>query len=113
MNHQQILIRAIKESGLTARDIANGTGVSESSLSRFINGKQDMKAGDYFTVLNFLPESAKDFAKSRLNIDGSVSLKNLIMKASNAEKAEVLFAIAHLLQEERGNTDSVELMQAV
>jgi len=113
MNHQQILIRAIEQSGLTARDISNATGVSESILSRFINGKQDMKAGDYFTVLNFLPESAKDFAKSRLNIDGSTNLKNFIMKASNAEKAEVLFAIGHLLKEECGNNDSVELMQAL
>ncbi len=112
MDHQHILIRAIRESGLTAREIAEGTGVNESSLSRFINGKQDLKAGDYFTVLNFLPNSAKDIAKSRLNMDSSVSLKTLVMQASNAEKAEVLFTIAHLLLEDRNSGDSVELMPA-
>lgn len=113
MNHQQILIRAIKESGLTARDIAEGTGVSESSLSRFVNGKQDLKAGDYFAVLNFLPDSAKYLAKSRLSMDDTTSLKTLVMQASNEEKAEVLFAIANLLLEDRKSSDSVKLMPAV
>ncbi|NWF61591.1 MAG: helix-turn-helix transcriptional regulator [Fischerella sp.] len=113
MNHQQILIRAIKESGLTARDIADGTGVSESSLSRFVNGKQDLKAGDYFAVLNFLPDSAKSFARSRLGMDDTTSLKTLVMQASNEEKAEVLFAIANLLLEDRKSVDSVEFLPAV
>lgn len=99
MDHQQILIKAIRESGLTAREISEATGVNESSLSRFINGKQDLRAGDYFAVLNFLPESAKNPAKSRLSMDSPVSLKMLIMQATDTEKAEVLFALGHLFGE--------------
>ena len=112
MDHQQVLIRAIRESGLTAREITEATGVNESSLSRFINGKQDLKAGDYFAVLNFLPDSAKNAAKFRLSMDSPINLKMLIMQASDTEKAEVLFAIGHLLLKERNNGDSVELMSA-
>ena len=113
MDHQKILIKAIQRSGLTAKEIATGTGVNISSLSRFLNGKQDLKAGDYFAVLNYLPETAQDFAKSCLSMDNSVSLKHLVMQASNSEKAEVLLAIAHLLQEDRTDKDPVELMPAV
>lgn len=113
MDHQKILIKAIQRSGLTAKEISMGTGVSGSCLSRFINGKQDLKAGDYFAVLNYLPESDQDFVKSRLSMDANVSLKHLVMQASNSEKAEVLLAIAHLLQEDRTDNDSVELMPAV
>ncbi len=113
MDHQQILIRAIRESGLTAREIAEGTSVNESSLSRFMNGKQDLKAGDYFAVLNFLPEVAKNPAKSRLSMDSPVSLKMLVLQASNAEKAEVMVTLAHVFLEDRNNGDSVELMPAV
>ncbi len=112
MDHQRILIRAIRESGLTVRQIADGAGVSESSLSRFVNGKQDLKAGDYFAVLNILPDSAKDAAKSCLSIDAPISLKMLVVQASDEEKAEVLFALGHLLLKRRVEGDIVGLMSA-
>ncbi|MUG96570.1 helix-turn-helix domain-containing protein [Scytonema sp. UIC 10036] len=112
MDHQQILIKAIRESGLTAREISEATGVNESSLSRFINGKQDLRAGDYFAVLNFLPEEAKNPAKCRLSIDSSVSLKMLIMQATDTEKAEVLFALGHLFLKEHKSTEAVDLLPA-
>ena len=114
MDHQQILIKAIRESGLTAKEISEATGVNESSLSRFINGKQDLRAGDYFAVLNFLPEEAKNPAKSRLSIDSSsVSLKMLILQATDTEKAEVLFALGHLFLKEHTNTEAVDFLSAV
>ena len=95
-NHQQILIDVINkaiEEGMTARQIATNAGVDNSVLSRFINGKQDIQAGDYFSILNILPENCRVIALTRLGM-GEISAIQLIQSASPKEKAEILQAFA-------------------
>lgn len=95
-NHQQILIDAVSkaiEGGMTAKQIASSAGVDSSILSRFINGKQDIKAGDYFSILSALPEDLRSTALFRLGM-GEITTAQLIQSFSPKEKAEVLEAIA-------------------
>ncbi|MBD2303045.1 hypothetical protein [Nostoc sp. FACHB-190] len=118
-NHQQILIDAVNqaiEEGMTAKQIAVSAGVDNSVLSRFLNRKQDIKAGDYFSILNVLPESIKSSALARLGM-GEISAAQLIQSASPKEKAEILHAIAQWVLQPGAipvkNTDPSDLQVAV
>lgn len=118
-NHQQILIDVINkaiEEGMTARQIAANAGVDNSVLSRFINGKQDIKAGDYFSILNILPDDCRIIAMTRLGM-GEISAAQLIQSASPKEKAEILHAIAQWVLQPGAipvkNTDTTDLQVAV
>lgn len=118
-NHQQVLIDAVNkaiEEGMTARQIASDAGIDNSVLSRFMNGKQDIKAGDYFSILNVLPEDCKVSALGRLGIF-EMSLAQLIQTASPKEKAEMLQAIAAWVLQpgamSRKNTDTSDMQVAV
>jgi transcriptional regulator with XRE-family HTH domain len=92
-NHQQVLISAVKTSRLSAKEIAALSSVNESTLSRFLSGKQDLKAGDYFSVLNTMPETTKKLALLKLGV-GEFDFRSLILAASSEEKAEILTVIA-------------------
>lgn len=118
-NHQQILIDAVNkaiEEGMTAKQIAADAGVDNSVLSRFLNRKQDIKAGDYFSILNVLPESVRVVAQARLGM-GEISATQLIQFASPQEKAEILQAIAQWVMQPGSipgkNTDTNNLQVAV
>ncbi|MCM0594561.1 MAG: helix-turn-helix transcriptional regulator [Gloeotrichia echinulata DEX184] len=94
-SHQQILIDAVNKAifgGMTARQIAAAAGVDGSVMSRFLNGKQDIKAGDYFSILDALPESNRLFA---LNLLGAtkISVVELIENANDEEIDAVLLTI--------------------
>jgi transcriptional regulator with XRE-family HTH domain len=94
-NHQQILIDAVNRAifgGMTARQIATASRVDNSVLSRFLNGKQDIKAGDYFSILDALPESNR---LSVLNLLGAskISVVELIESADEQEIDAVLLTI--------------------
>lgn len=39
---REVIIRAIEESGTSVNSIADASGVSQSSLSRFIRGERDL-----------------------------------------------------------------------
>lgn len=67
--HQEILITAIRESCLTAREISVRAGVHESTISKFLDGKNDLKAGvnlnspdQISTILDAMP-TAVNYAK--------------------------------------------------
>jgi predicted transcriptional regulator len=66
--HQEILITAVRESGLTAREIANKAGVHESTLSKFLDGQTDLKAGNYFKILSVLPDSQRQAVQKNLGM---------------------------------------------
>lgn len=93
--HQEILIDAVNRAvfgGMTAKQIATAAGVDGSVLSRFMNGKQDIKAGDYFSILNVLPESVRASALARLGAS-KISIVQLIEVANEEEIDAVLLTI--------------------
>ncbi|RAM47962.1 MAG: XRE family transcriptional regulator [Hapalosiphonaceae cyanobacterium JJU2] len=101
--HQEILITAIKESGLTAREIANKAGVHESTLSKFLDGKSDLKAGNYFKILSVLPSPQRQVVQESLGIvvdalsnkdnKGKGSLVQMIEIATDDEIGAAMMAI--------------------
>ena len=94
-NHQQILIDAVNRAifgGMTARQIATASGIDNSVLSRFLNGKQDIKAGDYFSILDALPESQRLSALTQLGAS-KISVVQLIESADEEEIDAVLLTI--------------------
>lgn len=94
-NHQQVLIDAVNQAiigGIKAKQIACAAGIDNSVLSRFMNGKQDIKAGDYFSILDVLPESARASVLARLGV-GKISVTDLIEFADEEEIDAVLLVI--------------------
>jgi predicted transcriptional regulator len=114
--HQEILITAIRESGLTAREISVRAGVHESTISKFLDGKNDLKAGNYFKILHVLPESCRIPALGRIGVVELTPVQ-LIESATPKEKAEILQAIAQWVMQPGTipvkNTDTNNLQVAV
>lgn len=105
-NHQQILIDAINKAinvGMTARQIAATAGVDGSVMSRFLNGKQDIKAGDYFSILDALPESQRLSALTQLGAS-KISVVQLIESADEQEIDAVLLTIGRKWKTSKQNT---------
>jgi predicted transcriptional regulator len=114
--HQEILITAIRESGMTAREISTKAGVHESTLSKFLDGKTDLKAGNYFKILHVLPERCRIPALARIGVVELTPVQ-LIESATPREKAEILQAIAAWVLQPGAipgkNTDNTDLQVAV
>lgn len=114
--HQEILITAIRESGMTAREISVKAGVHESTLSKFLDGKTDLKAGNYFKILHALPERCRIPALARIGVVELTPVQ-LIESATPREKAEILQAIAAWVLQPGAipakNKDSSDLQVAI
>lgn len=117
--HQKLLIELIREERqsvgagsdlYTAKQMSARSGVNESTLSRFLNGKQDLKAGDYFALLKSFPEDVQErfWARfRRVNHDW----RSQIMTASYDEVQEILKALTErwvVIESTRRSTDPPE-----
>ncbi len=101
--HQEILITAIRESGLTAREISVKAGIHESTLSKFLDQKTDLKAGNYFKILSVLPDLQRQVAQKTLGIvvdvlatedaKGKCLLTQMIEIANDDEMEAAMMAI--------------------
>lgn len=101
--HQKLLIELIKEERqavgadsdfLSAKQISIRSGVNESTLSRFLNGKQDLKAGDYFAVIKSFSEDFQERFWMRLHrATAKTDWRSQIMAANYDEIQEILQAL--------------------
>ncbi|MDB9318208.1 hypothetical protein [Nodularia spumigena] len=114
--HQEILISAIRESGMTSREISIKAGIHESTISKFLDGKSDLKAGNYFKILHALPEKCRIPALARIGVVELTPVQ-LIEAATPKEKAEILQAIAQWVLQPGAisgkNTDTNNLQVAL
>lgn len=108
-NYKEILVEAMKTaiaSGISAAEISRQTGVSGSIISRIIGGKQDdIRAGDYFKIIECMPQQVQDSVLLQLGIKRAESaevikqmsedeLAELVLQLSGNQKAKILEAIA-------------------
>jgi hypothetical protein len=99
--HQKLLIKLIKEERdasdagsefYSARQMSVRSGVNESTLSRFLNGKQDLKAGDYFALLKSFPDDFQERFWIRFH-RSKTDWRSQIMAASYDDVQEILEAL--------------------
>lgn len=99
--HQKLLIKLIKEERqasdagtefYSAKQMSVRSGVNESTLSRFLNGKQDLKAGDFFALLKSFPEEFQERFWIRFH-RAKTDWRSQIMAASYDEVQEILEAL--------------------
>lgn len=60
-------VRTRKEFKYTNKQISAWSGFDESKLSRFFSGKRDLKAGEFFHLLDSMPENFQQLFWSRYN----------------------------------------------
>lgn len=92
--HRETLRDAIAASGISYRELASKAGISNSVLSKFLNGKQDMMCTTYFGVLEALPEPHQSVARQKLAAGNQINLETLLINASEKEKAAAMRIIA-------------------
>ena len=92
--HREILREAIAASGMSYREIASKAGISNSVLSKFLNGRQDMMCTTYFSILEVLPEPHQLLARQKLGSGNQINLETLLINASKEEQAAVMRIIA-------------------
>lgn len=63
-----------KTFGYTNKEIAELTGFDPSKVSRFLNGRRDLNAGEFFYLLESLPEEFQQEFWSRYNPIRSTSI---------------------------------------
>jgi transcriptional regulator with XRE-family HTH domain len=102
MNYKEILVEAMKKAiaqGLSAAEISRQTGVAGSIISRIICGKQeDIRAGDYFKIINIMPQAIKTEAMLKLGIEQKGA--DELIPYLNAQEIAQIIAEINLTQED-------------
>lgn len=100
--HQKLLIELIQEQRqvtpdsdiYTARQMSARSGVNESTLSRFLNGRQDLKAKDFFALIKSFPEGFQQRFWIRFHrAEAKTDWRSQIMAANYDEVQEILEAL--------------------
>lgn len=112
--HQELFDEMFNRFRLSAKELGEVSGVSEVMISRFRKGKTDLTSKKLISLLNHVPQDARDWYVSQLlGAKPEGSLRTLVENASAKEKAELLILIGSSLMESRENNDSNFLPQAV
>lgn len=101
---------------MTAREIAKRVGIHESTLSKFLDGKSDLKAENYFNILSVLPTEQRQMAHEQLGLSSETTINSvlpLLAHASREEQAMVLRVIADCWTKSSGSTDQSGELLAV
>jgi hypothetical protein len=115
--HQTLLIDLIKEERIAARadadfyaakQISVRSGVNESTLSRFLNGKQDLKAGDFFAVINSFSEEFQERFWARFHRSTKGDWRSLILSADSHDIEEILRLLAEWWQQKQNTSKSTD-----
>ena len=110
--HQRLFDEMLTNFDIQASDIAEVTGISEVSLSKFRRGKADLGTAKFLAILAILPDEAREWYVSQiLGAKPKTNLRLLVSEASPQEKAEVLNAIASWAQ--NVSTTEASLVSAI
>jgi len=92
-DHRQTFNYLLSKFGYSAKQIGIWSGIHESRISRFRNGKLDLEAGELMQMLQSLPEEAQSYFWDHL-LSKSLSPEHLIRGMDDRQMAALLQAIA-------------------
>ncbi len=105
--HQEVFRELFSASGYTAKQVSRWSGVHESTLSRFLNGKSDLKAGDFFDLLACFPEEFQERFWIRFR-HVKDDWRSLIMAASPKDFEEICRLMGDWWAVHRQSNDSAQ-----
>ena len=105
--HREIFNKLLRKFGYSAKQVCAWSNLHESRLSRFRTGKLDLEAGEFFGLLESLPQEAQEFFWSQKKLK-SLSMKEIIATATFDEMvaADILNAIASSLRASNANNST-------
>ncbi len=92
-DHRQTFNYMLSRFGYSAKQIAGWSGIHESRISRFRNGKLDLETGEFLQLLQSMPEEAQSCFWQHL-LGKSLSLEQMIKGMDECQLAALLHAIA-------------------
>lgn len=90
---RQALKKTVEEFQIPQTDLTDKSGVSESSVSRYLKGTNDLSSERVQKIINSLPDEAKEFFFALLNPEG---MNNMTQDAVSPHTALIAYLEAHL-----------------
>jgi transcriptional regulator with XRE-family HTH domain len=116
MHYRDAFNQTLEKFSITAKSLAQKSGVQERQISQFRHGK-DLMSETLFGLIAALPNEAKIYYFSCVNGESmldTVDLPSLIAQAPPQKQAEALHLIAEIFAKNvRNDTDTVGLAEAV
>jgi transcriptional regulator with XRE-family HTH domain len=102
MNFSAAFDETISHFKLKAKDIASVSGLTESAISKFRRGEQDLKASSLERLIKALPQEAKQY----------LFLKILVGEMDSQGIAALLSAIAFRIKESDENSEDLRIQNS-
>jgi hypothetical protein len=89
-------VLARKDFSYTGLEMSQWSGISNSQISRFLNGKSDIASTTFFQLLESMPTRFKDcyWAEFHKEDNNDESWYSLVNRASDKDIGEILAALA-------------------
>jgi predicted transcriptional regulator len=97
--HRELFNELLSHFGYSAKQVSAWSGVHESRLSRFRKGKLDLEAGEFFSLLESMPEEAQDYFWAQKKLQER-SLEKMVSVMNDAQLSQLLVMIAGNLSRE-------------
>lgn len=91
--HRELFNDVLSRFRYSAKQVSIWSGVHESRLSRFRNGKLDLEAGEFFHLLESMPQEAQDYFWTHKKLRES-SLEQMVSVMTPAQLSQLLVMIA-------------------
>lgn len=91
--HRELFNDVLSRFRYSAKQVSIWSGVHESRLSRFRNGKLDLEAGEFFHLLKSMPQEAQNYFWTHKKLQES-SLEEMVSVMTPAQLSGLLIMIA-------------------
>lgn len=110
--HREIFNQLLTKFKYSAKQVSTWSSLGESRLSRFRTGKLDLEAGEFFHLLESLPQEAQDYFWIQKKLK-ETSIRELVAAVAVDENAlaELLSAIALSLRANNSSSFSDTLRE--
>jgi transcriptional regulator with XRE-family HTH domain len=111
MNFNQALNSTLKEFGISAKQLAEQSGVTPQSISEFRRGKRTIQTDSLEKLLEYLPFEARMYFFSLL-LGEKISAEHLVAGMDDSQMSDLMMAIANKMKNNRQKDGSKNTNQA-